>query len=197
VVHQGVSVTSPGQTFLDLASCLNLVDLVIFGDSLVRAKRTTSQELIDSSDAWTGSGARLARRAARLVRANVDSPMETRLRLLIVLAGLPEPEINVILRNREGDWVLRFDLCYRDLKLAIEYDGRQHALDDKQWAKDIERRELLDRLGWRLIVVRAHDVYAEPERTLNRIADAMRACGAPTVRRRFKEEWRHYFPGQP
>jgi hypothetical protein len=60
-------------------------------------------------------GARLARRVAGLVRKGVDSAMETRLRLLIVLAGLPEPEVNVIVRDENGDWELRFDLCYPQL----------------------------------------------------------------------------------
>ena len=46
-----------------------------------------------------GRGCRLARRAASLAREGVDSPQETRLRLLLVLAGLPEPRVNVIIRG--------------------------------------------------------------------------------------------------
>ena len=37
VVHNGLPMTSPAQTFLDLADDLDLVDLVVVGDSLVRA----------------------------------------------------------------------------------------------------------------------------------------------------------------
>jgi len=46
------------------------------------------------------------------VRIGVDSPLETRLRLLIVLAGLPEPKVNHQLRDQHGDVVMRFDLSY-------------------------------------------------------------------------------------
>jgi Protein of unknown function (DUF559) len=196
VVRSGVAVSSPAQTFLDLASLVDLVELVTFGDSLVAANHVTCEDLVTAADAWRGRGLRLARRAARLVRKGVDSPMESRLRMLIVLAGLPEPEVNVIIRNARGEWLMRFDLCYPGLKVVIEYDGRQHAEDDRQWGRDIDRREDLDRSGFRLIVVRSTGIYVEPERTLLRIVEALRERGCRTVPRRLKEEWKQYFPGR-
>jgi len=122
--------------------------------------------------AWHGRGGKLARRAARYVREGVDSAMETRLRLLLVLAGLPVPEVNVILRHPDGSWWMRFDLCYPSLKLIIEYDGRHHAEDSEQWLHDLKRREALDRMGWRVIVVTMHDYYDAPEEVLHRVRDA-------------------------
>ena len=95
-----------------------------------------------------------ARYAVRYVRENVDSPMESRLRMLLVLAGLPEPTINLILRNADGSWRRRFDMCFPDLKLIIEYDGRQHAGNTRQWQGDLRRREERDALGWRIVVTR-------------------------------------------
>lgn len=73
-------VTSPAQTFLDLAGSLDLVDLVVLGDSLVKAKHVTPEELTAAASAWDGAGAARARRAARFVRKGVDSPKETRVR---------------------------------------------------------------------------------------------------------------------
>jgi len=173
VIFQQLRVSSPAQTLIDLATELNLVDLVVLGDSLVAKRRTTTQQIVEAGNAWKGKGSRLARRAAHLVRAGVDSPMETRLRMLMVLAGLPEPVVNHIEYGPNGAWAKRFDLCYPDLMLIIEYDGRQHAEDDRQWGRDIERREELDADGWRLIVVRSTGIYAEPGRTLERIVAAM------------------------
>ncbi len=73
-----------------------------------------------------------------LVRAGVDSPPESRLRLLVVLAGLPEPTVNHILRDPvTGEWVRRFELAYRDLLLAIEYQGRWHRQSEEVWSSDI------------------------------------------------------------
>ena len=118
--------------------------------------------------------------------------MESRLRLLIIFAGLPEPDVNIVLRDVDGNWWRRFDLCYRHCKLVVEYDGRQHAYDDDQWLNDLDRREQLDRMGWRLIVVQANGIYNDPLRTLQRIRTALEECGA-TVSKRFNPEWTRHF----
>ncbi len=89
--------------------------------------------------------------------------------LLIVLAGLPEPRVNLIVRGIDGEWHRRYDLAYENLQLIIEYDGRQHASDTTQWLTDIHRREQLDRMHWRIIVVTSEGIYREPAETLRRI----------------------------
>lgn len=191
-----VPVSSPEQTFIDLAVLLPLVDLVVLGDSLVKAGQTTSDQLVVAASQWPGRGSRMARRAAGSVRAEVDSPMETRLRMLLVLAGFPEPVVNHIIFDAVGRWSKRFDLSYPQLKLVIEYDGRQHAENDAQWDHDLERREYLDGESWRLIVIRSKGIYVEPDRTLERISGAMKAQGARNAPTRFRPEWRRHFPGR-
>ncbi|MDQ1538497.1 MAG: hypothetical protein QOE58_2890 [Actinomycetota bacterium] len=193
---RGIRLSSPEQTFIDLACTLPLVELVVLGDSLVKARRTTPERLVNAASDWSGWGARPARRAAGFVREGVDSPMETRLRMLMVLAGLPEPVVNHILDKTLGSWSKRFDLCYPKLKLIIEYDGRQHAENDEQWDHDLDRRETLDADGWRLIVIRSKGIYLEPQSTLDRIAEAMRGLGATNVPNRFRPGWRPHFPGR-
>jgi very-short-patch-repair endonuclease len=157
---------------------VNLVDLVIAGDSLVKANDLDPQQFVAAADAYQGRNARRARRAASFVRAGVDSPMETRLRLLIVLAGLPEPEVNVIVRIAGGKWRWRFDLCYPEYKLIIEYDGRQHAYDAEQWSHDLNRREWLDQEGRRIVIVISEGIHGEPLRTLQRVRAALEERGA-------------------
>jgi len=196
VMRHGVAVSSPVRTFLEMSELVGLVDLVVMGDRAVAQKLTTPEELIRAADRHGAKGARRARRAARLVRKGVDSPMETRLRLLIVLAGLPEPEVNLILRHADGSWQMRFDLCYPELRLVVEYDGRQHAEDDEQWDRDIDRREEMDEEGWRIIVVRSTGIYVCPERTLHRVRNALRQRGVRNLPRRLRPEWREHFPGR-
>ena len=65
----------------------------------------SAEGLRDAALAWHGRGAKLARRAARFVRDGVDSAMETRLRMLLVLAGLPAPEVNFILHHPDRELV--------------------------------------------------------------------------------------------
>jgi hypothetical protein len=192
--HRGLPITTPEQTFLDLAAAgLTLVELVIIGDGLVEAKATTVERLVAAASEMRVRRHRLAQRAASLVREGVDSPMETRLRLLLILAGLPEPTVNVIVRGRDGEWLRRFDLCYTIFRLVVEYDGRQHAEDTRQWVTDIDRREELDHGRYRLVVVTRDGIYLEPERTLERVRNALIDCGAPDVPRRFSPEWRRHF----
>lgn len=120
VVHSGVPMTSPAQTFLDLSGDLDLVDLVVLGDSLVRRGVLTPEELAATAAAHTGRQARRARRAAAYVRDGVDSPMESRLRMLIVLVGLPEPVVNHALRDETTGRVrYRLDLSYPQWRIAV------------------------------------------------------------------------------
>jgi hypothetical protein len=192
--HRGIAVSSPAQCFCELATDgADLVALVTTGDSLVAAGAARPDQLIAAAGEWTRKRAAVAQRAARLVRSGVDSPKESRLRMLVVLAGLPEPQVNVVLRYPNGDWRRRFDLCYRDLKLGIEYDGRQHLTDAQQWARDIERREELEREGWRIVVVQAEQLYTDPARVLDRIVQARLDRGAPRSTCRIRMTWTNYF----
>lgn len=88
---RGMLVTDPITTFLQMAGHLSLVDLVVLGDAIVRIYRIAPARLVEAARKSTDYYAAAARRAAAYVRKGVDSPMETRLRMLIVLAGLPEP----------------------------------------------------------------------------------------------------------
>lgn len=193
--HKGLPVTTPERTFLDLAAVLDLVDLVVLGDSLVRCGVTTPRKLVAAAREFRGARTALARRAAGLVREGVDSAMETRVRLMIVLAGLPEPVVNHILRDEQGAWVHRLDLSYPELRIAIEYDGRQHAESSEQWVRDVGRREDFDNLGWRMLVLLSADVFVTPAATLERICRLLTERQGPT--QVTSTEWEAHFPGRP
>lgn len=189
----GVRISAPQQVFIELATQLNLVDLVIVGDHMVRKGFVDLDTLKRFCADASGPGAALARTAAGYVRSGVDSPMETRLRLLIVLAGLPEPEVNLLV----GDEVERrkYDLSYRRSKTILEYDGRQHVERVEQWEADLERREGIDDDQWRILVFVAKDIYKSPGRTLERIHRVLRLRGEPGVPATLSDAWRAHFPG--
>lgn len=193
IEHGGVLKSSPAQCVLDLATDLGLVDLVVLADSLVQAGAATPEELIDAADRWTAPGARLARRATRLVRVGAESPMETRQRLLVVLAGLPEPVLQHPVILDGGTRTLRLDMAWPAFRVASEYEGRHHAESPTQWGRDIGRRESLDALRWRLVLNRAPDVYQTPDRTLDRLVAALVAQGAKRIAVS-SQEWRRHFP---
>ncbi|HZX08864.1 hypothetical protein [Kribbella sp.] len=170
VLRDGLPLTPPERTFLDLAPYHDLTGLVTAGDSLVRRTGVEPERLIEMATAAIGRrGARLAREAAALVRRGVDSPPESLLRLLLILGGLPEPVVGYVVTDSAGGWLARPDLAYPDLRIAIEYDGLHHLVDARQWRQDIRRRENLEREGWLVRVVTAHDLYQIPQTILARL----------------------------
>ena len=86
--------------------------------------------------------------------------METRLRMLLVLAGLPCPEVQVSIRDDEGRFLGRPDLLYRLQRLAIEYDGGNHR---DRMVDDNRRQNGLIGAGFRLLRFTAADVYGTPD----------------------------------
>ncbi len=194
VQRGGLWVTAPAQTFVDLAGEFPLVDLVVLGDSLVRRAGVDPAALVDASADARGRGARSARRAAAYVRAGVDSAMETRSRLLMVLAGLPEPVVNYEIRGRDGLLLRRVDLALPQLKLAIEYDGRHHIAREEQWKADLLRREEFEAARWRFIVLVTDDIFVHPDHTVRRLTQAVRERGGAVGRP--DQSWRRHFPGR-
>lgn len=189
---RGVVTSDLMSTFVDLAGYLGLVDLVVIGDWIVRHRPLTPSQLVEACRASEEHHAGAAAYAAGFVRAGVDSPMETRLRMLIVLAGLPEPQVNHIVRFADGAWRRRYDLWYPEVHLVVEYDGRQHAEDPEQWETDLTRREEFDDEGIRVLVVTAAGVYRHPLRTLQRVRRQLVLRGYGPVPR-IPRDWEQYF----
>jgi very-short-patch-repair endonuclease len=193
-VH-GVRVTEPLMLFVEMAEVLTLVELVVLGDAMVRRRLFTPRQLVTLCADVRHKAATPARRAAGYVRRDVDSPMETRLRMLLVLAGLPEPEVNRLIRDEHGEVVRKYDLSYPAVKVAVEFDGKVHVLVPGAWERDLERRDASDHAGWRLLPVIGSGIYATPEHTLRRVHRVLLARGLPGVPLRLGDEWRAHFPG--
>ena len=190
VFRHGLPITSAEQTFVHMAVLLDLVDLVGLGDSLVRRSGVTPGQLRRWAREWEGHGGRRAREAARFVRERVDSLPESRLRMLLVLADLPEPVVNhsVVVDGVER---YRLDLAYVDHMVAIEYDGRWHDRPDQR-AKDEVRRAELRQMGWTVIVVKADGLFVDPDATLVELSEHLVAAGVPCPAR-FSDSYRPFF----
>ncbi len=156
-----VRVVPAAQVWAGLASHprMTLDDLVVMGDALARRRDGLASLRAVTSASVGRRGVRVLRSALELVRERVDSPQETRTRLLLVRSGIPEPECGFEVFGDDGTtWLSRADLCWPDVKVALEYDGETHRTDRRQWRSDLSRRELLDDHGWALIVVTSDDL---------------------------------------
>lgn len=191
--RDGLQYSAPAQVFVELAEQLCLVDLVVVGDWLVRRELVTLARLREFVASSRMRGSAAARVAVAFVRERVDSPMETRLRMLFVLAGFPEPVVNETF-DVAGVGRRRFDLCWPGVKVIAEYDGRHHAEREEQWEADLERREQIDDDEWRIRVFVAKDVFNTPDRTVQRMEKVLRDRRLPGMPKRLRDDWRAHFP---
>lgn len=160
VVLDGVFVTSRARTWLDCARKMDIDEITVVADHLLRIPRPefegrsapycTMDELEEMLDRhWGTPGIRKARLALEQACVGADSAPETRLRLALMWAGLPTAEVNVPTELSPGV-VRQPDLGYREWKVAVEYEGEGHS-DAEQIVKDIAREEDFSRAGWILV----------------------------------------------
>jgi hypothetical protein len=197
---RGLPVTTFVRTFFDLAPSTGLVGLVVLADAAVRRGLTTPNGLVERAVGYRGLGCGLARVAAGLTVSKVDSPMETRGRILFVLGGLPMPEVNVDIFDDQGGWVARVDMLYRGARLVIEYwsssiRGDQHRTDKHQWRDDIATHRLLRNLGWTVEVLTYADLRLRPLQTLWVVHRHLIEAGYPGVPAKPADWWVRHWPG--
>lgn len=170
---------------------LTLIELVVAGDWLIRLKKAPYAKVCAALAAATGRDCRTAHRAAELIRDRVASPRETRLRLLIVLAGLPQPECNVSIGD-EHFLIAEVDLYLREWQVAVEYEGDQHRTDPRQFDRDLGRYEDLAAAG--CLVVRISKVaMRRPRDVVARIHRALLSRGYNGPAPEFGPEWQAAF----
>jgi very-short-patch-repair endonuclease len=174
----GFPVVSPADAWVQSSTLLCREDLVAAGDFLITGGRSGSAresalaELSELSDAvrrYRGRrGSAAARWALPRLRFGPGSRPETRLRLLLVGARLPEPAIQHPIQVAGGR-VLHPDLVLVAAKVILEYEGDVHRVDRATWLDDLERRELFEDAGWRVVRVTARDLFEHPEVLLDRV----------------------------
>ncbi|GEL24360.1 hypothetical protein PSU4_33140 [Pseudonocardia sulfidoxydans NBRC 16205] len=165
----GCRVTTPLRTAWDIARREARADAVVAIDSLARNAGLPLEALADMAFRLRNvRGAALVRTAVSLADPRAESPMETRVRLVLTDAGLPAPVSQYELVV-DGRVVARFDLAYPDARLAIEYDGADH--DD---VLDRQRDVRTGALGWQTIRLVSADIFQTPEETAASVRAVLR-----------------------
>ncbi|SCF29821.1 hypothetical protein GA0070564_105229 [Micromonospora mirobrigensis] len=143
----GLRVTTLRRTSWDLAQWLRAEDAVAVVDRLLGRGLVTTHELRELAHARSGErGWRRMLEVARLVDGGAESPQESRLRVRLVLAGLPAPMTQFVV-ERDGRFLARVDLAWPHWRIAIEYDGLWHH-DPEQFHRDRERLNRLLGADW-------------------------------------------------
>jgi very-short-patch-repair endonuclease len=134
---------------------------VVAADLFLHAELVTMLALHTYVSEHPGAkGVARLRRVVELAEPKAESAMETRLRMLLVLGGLPRPEVQASIHDDEGRFLGRPDLLYRDRRLAIEFDGGNHR---DRMVDDNRRQNRIIGAGYRLLRFTAADVYRTPD----------------------------------
>lgn len=157
-VH-GLPVVSPVWTWLDVAPSRTLEELVVLGDAILHHRADLVDALRHTVANSAGArGIRRAREAVELIRPGVLSPQESLWRLRFRAAGFPEPELNVDVHDRAGNWLGMADFVWRQQRVVAEYDGDYHFTVDQRRKDQIRRRAI--RAGdWAVFELNGADNY--------------------------------------
>jgi very-short-patch-repair endonuclease len=169
----GIPVTSPVRTAFDLGRRLSLIEAVVALDAMLAARLVTRAEIARFARERPGlRGLPRLRAAIRLCDPGAESPMESRLRLLLMAGGLPRPVTQFEVRDPRGLFVARLDLAYPDRKLGVEYDGDHHR-GRGVFQQDLRRLNALRACGWTVLRFASLDIYREPARVVSTVRAAL------------------------
>ena len=164
----GLLITSPGRTWLDLGAELTPATLVALGDQLIRRPRPefeggrvepfeTFQSLAEMLAAHPKmKGVGRCREALADMRIGSDSPAETALRLALMAHGFPEPVLQYRL-NPDDPLSPTADQAYVKPRIALQYDGEHHQ-DPEQQLRDRRRDSAFAREDWAVVIATAEDL---------------------------------------
>jgi hypothetical protein len=182
----GVLVTTRTRTWLDCARKMSIDELTVVADHLVRHPRPAFEgraepyaspgELAEMLDRHKGTpGIRKARLALQQARIGADSAPETRLRLALCRAGVPEPELNVPTVLRSGV-VRQPDVAYPEHRIAVEYEGAVHS-EAAQIIRDIAREEDFSNAGWILLRISKRHMENDARAAVDKVRAALISRG--------------------
>jgi REase_MTES_1575 len=175
VVWNGIPVTSPVRTAFDLARRCRLEEAVAAVDALLQVCDLTVDEIVAyaNEDRLRWHGVRRLDTVLTHASRGAESPMESRLRLTLLGAGLPEPVLQHSVHDESGNHVARLDLAYIEPRLGIEYDGEHHWTSEAI-QKDLRRQNALRALGWTLLRFTADDVLRNPSLVTSQVRSALK-----------------------
>lgn len=165
---QGMRITSPMRTLLDLGGMLSVRELERVVAEALALRLVSEKSLLRLVDQRPGArGARALRAVLAVAPARLRSDAEARFRDLVAAAGLAVPECNKHVLSHEVDFV------WRRQRLIVEVDGARYHLPLLAFERDRRRDAELVAAGWRVIRVTWSQITRESHRVVARIAQAL------------------------
>ncbi len=172
----GVRATIPLESVWDVAARRELEQAVVLVDAAL-ARWPVLGRCLDPADASRRNrrGGRRAAAALTIADGLAESPMESRLRVLILQAGIRAPQLQVVVRDQGGRFVGRVDLGWPSLRLVVEYDG---ALHNGRLDSDRDRLNRLVAAGWVVLHVTAERMRGDRSGLADEIQSAVERADA-------------------
>ncbi len=184
----GLPVTSAARTWIDLAAELPMPDLVAAGDSVLR-RPGSADSLREALNRARGQrGVCAARAAVEFLDPRSISRPESHLRYAVLSSGLPPPLVNMPIYTARGEWLAEPDLCYRAARVALEYNGSDHATV-RRMRRDMTRGVDLVAHGWLAIAFGPAEVFGRPWQIGPLVAQVLEDR-APALLREWRERRR-------
>lgn len=177
----GIPCVPPEVAIGQLAEDLGLLDLVVAIDSALHGRLCT-MDSITANIRSRQRGLPNLRRALRLCDGRSESPWESVLRVLFVVAGI-EVIPQAPIQDEAGEVVARGDLKIAGTRRLAEYDGAVHR-DGVQHQADLRREKMLQRLGYQRFGYVAADIREHPARILRDAESALGRTSPATL-----EKW--------
>lgn len=177
----GLPVTTPARTWRDLAARLSLPDLVAAGDSALRAGMSIEELALVVARGKRMRGIVRARQAIGLLDARSRSRPESHLRCAVAPLKLPFL-VNEPVHRDAGGWLAEPDLALVNAKLALEYQGIDHA-DPDRMRRDLTRFADLRAEGWLVLPYGPAEVFGRPWQITSEVRAAVRARAPGLLRR--------------
>jgi len=171
---EGIRVATPATVWALLARDLSERDLVKMGDAMVRIPRddrgirrpelqlATPAQLRAAIEAGGRRGAAKLRAALPRISPHSMSLLETDWRENLRGTGLPEPELDVEVRDARGILLGISDGAFPQYRLAVEIEGDHHRVTRQQWNRDIEKYAAYAAVDWE--PVRLTSSHIRPDR---------------------------------
>jgi uncharacterized protein DUF559 len=172
---RGFRATSVHRTLSDLCLRGPAVEALVAIDMAVASRLTDPAALRRHAEATKGRAGSPGLKSLASLAAPAESPMETRLRWLLIKAGLPHPDVQTDLCDSSEQFIGRADLYYPAARLVLEYDGgnhRERIVEDRRQNLLIQCR-LSPNAGFRLLRFTAADIHRQPDVVVAQVRAAL------------------------
>ncbi|MCV7431911.1 hypothetical protein [Mycolicibacterium bacteremicum] len=169
----GIPVTTAARTLFDLGRHLPRDEAVMRMDALLWCWQVAVDEVLPLIDRYPSArNIRRLKTALELSDDGAESPRETWLRLALTDAGMRPTRTQIPVFDEKGRIVAKVDMGWEDLKVGVQYDGRQHQTDRQRYIQDLKVNRALEQQKWAMVRVIAEDRLGD---TLARVARTLEA----------------------